>query len=174
MRSCCGSRYHPAATVSCTCLTTILSGLVPETRAERALREQFGRRADFARNVHGLIRMDGIHDLGGKQGFGAIDTTQRPVGFEARWHARVFAIMRATGVIRNSDQFRHAIERIDPIGYLTHGYYGRWLGGMETLLIEAGVLTPQEIAAAVDAKGGHGTLDVAARPEVRPLSLIHI
>ena len=85
--------------------------------------------------------MDGIHDLGGKQGFGAVETQAPKDAFEARWQASVFAMVRelsAAGVTKNTDQFRHAIERIDPISYLSDGYYGRWLGGVETLLVEAG------------------------------------
>ena len=46
----------------------------------------------------------------------------------------------AGGAARNIDHFRHAVERIDPVAYLTHGYYGRWLGGIETMIVEAGML----------------------------------
>ena len=86
--------------------------------------------------------MDGIHDLGGKQGFGAVvRETDEPV-FHARWESRVFGLIRVGGggASRNIDHFRHAIERIDPVAYLTHGYYGRWLGGLETMIVEAGIL----------------------------------
>ncbi len=109
--------------------------------------------------------MDGIHDLGGKMGHGAVDVNaclpDNRAGFEEHWHAQVFAVLRAlpgAGALRNSDQFRHAIERIDPAAYLTHGYYGRWLGGLETLLVEAGVLTLDD----VDARAGNSAS--AARP----------
>ena len=49
------------------------------------------------------------------------------------------------GIIRRSSSFN--TERIDPIAYLTHGYYGRWLGGLETLLTEAGVVTTAAVTA---------------------------
>ena len=97
--------------------------------------------------------MDGIHDLGGKHGHGRVvadldqyDPNELP--FPERWHGAVFSMVRALyahGVTHNTDQFRHAIERIDPASYLSHGYYGRWIGGVETLLVEAGVCTQQEI-----------------------------
>ena len=57
------------------------------------------------------------------------------------------------GAARNIDHFRHAIERIDPVAYLTHGYYGRWLGGLETIVVEAGVLDTRDDHAARDGTG---------------------
>src|SRR4029450_1377276 len=63
---------------------------------------------------------------------------------------------------------RHAIERIDPVAYLTHGYYGRWLGGIENLLVEGGVLTREEIDARVVARGGSPNDLVASRPSPNP------
>jgi len=111
--------------------------------------------------------MDGIHDLGGKHGFGEVIREPGEPVFHDRWEAQVFAMMRAAvgaGVVKNADQFRHAIERIDPAAYLSHGYYGRWLGGIETLLLEAGVLGAEEIAAAVRQRGGDPAASAAARP----------
>lgn len=88
-----------------------------------------------------------VHDVGGQLGYGAPQTfiTQGVAGsaFAERWEAKVFAMMRAlgaAGVMKNSDQFRHAVERVDPAAYFAHGYYGRWLGGLEMLLMEAGAL----------------------------------
>lgn len=115
--------------------------------------------------------MDGIHDLGGKHGFGPLEREPDEPVFHGRWEARVFAMVRAAGVagvIRNSDQFRHAIERIDPLAYLGHGYYGRWLGGIETLLREAGVIDAAAIAARVAELGGDPDVPAAARPAVHP------
>lgn len=115
--------------------------------------------------------MDGIHDMGGRQGFGPVTVEPDEPAFHARWEAGVFAMLRAAGAagaLSNSDQFRYAIERIDPVAYLTHGYYGRWLGGLETLLVEAGVVTRAELDARVVAQGGDPTARVAARPVVAP------
>jgi len=73
--------------------------------------------------------MDGMHDLGGKEGFGAIvRETNEPV-FHARWESRVFGLnlVGAGGAARNIDHFRHAVERIDPVAYLTQGYYALYL-----------------------------------------------
>ncbi|MEQ8859517.1 MAG: nitrile hydratase subunit beta [Pseudomonadales bacterium] len=115
--------------------------------------------------------MDGIHDLGGRHGFGAVQREADEPVFHERWEARVFAIVgaaRAAGALRNTDQFRHAIERIDPVAYLTHGYYGRWLGGLETLLLEAGVVDAATIAARLAEFGGDPGEPSAARPAAVP------
>ena len=92
--------------------------------------------------------MDGIHDLGGREGFGPVEHDGGSAPPLKRWEWAVFAMVRATaraGARRSTDQFRHAVERIAPFAYLTHGYYGRWLGGVENLLIEAGVTSADEI-----------------------------
>ena len=65
--------------------------------------------------------MDGIHDLGGRQGYGPIDVerTARAVscalgGAAARHHPR----LHAAGVF-SIDWFRHVRECIEPADYLT-------------------------------------------------------
>lgn len=115
--------------------------------------------------------MDGIHDLGGKDGFGKVVDEREPVGFVQRWHGAVFSMVNSlyfAGITKNTDQFRHSVERIDPISYLTDGYYGRWLGGLETLLVEARVLTQAEISAKAVLLGGNKDSRIAARPSAIP------
>ncbi len=83
------------------------------------------------------------HDVGGKSGYGAPKLDPAEPVFAARWEAAVFAMMSCLGaksIVKNTDQFRHAVERVDP-----HAYYGRWLGGLETLLLEAEALKPAEL-----------------------------
>lgn len=100
--------------------------------------------------------MDGIHDMGGMQGFGAVPReTDEPV-FHSRWEAQVFGLLEsagASGLTRNVDAFRHAIERLPPLDYLADGYYGRWLACLETLLMEQGLITREEYAARLRANG---------------------
>ncbi|MCC5887323.1 MAG: nitrile hydratase subunit beta [Gammaproteobacteria bacterium] len=115
--------------------------------------------------------MDGIHDLGGMHGFGAVLREQDEPAFLQRWEAAVFAMVMAAGragATGNADRFRHAIERIDPVAYLEHGYYGRWLGAVETLLAEAGIVEQTEITARAQARGGRPDARVAARPAASP------
>ena len=45
----------------------------------------------------------------------------------------------------NVDEFRHAIERMNPAHYLQSPYYEHWLQSLETLLIERNVITSQEL-----------------------------
>jgi nitrile hydratase beta subunit len=114
--------------------------------------------------------VEGIHDLGGVEGFGPVKPEENEPAFHERWEARVFAINAATRAAHawgNLDRFRHAIERIDPVAYLTHGYYGRWLGGIETMLVEAGVVAREDINARVKERGGDLGL-IASRPSEDP------
>jgi hypothetical protein len=78
--------------------------------------------------------MDGIHDLGGRQGFGQVEPDETM--FHGDWERRVFGLA-LVGRQANVDAFRHAIERLDPVTYLTAGYFGRWLGALELLTREA-------------------------------------
>lgn len=115
--------------------------------------------------------MNGIHDLGGKHGHGAVAREADEPAFHARWEAAVFAMMFASGragATGNSDRFRHAIERIDPIAYLEHTYYGRWLGGLETLLVEAGVIDREAVTARAVELGAGADDRIASRPAVTP------
>jgi nitrile hydratase len=84
--------------------------------------------------------MDGIHDLGGRHGFGGSLETRDDGGFHDPWERRTFAmasLLMGAGCFA-IDEFRHAIERLDPVAYLADGYYGRWLGASELLVREAG------------------------------------
>src|SRR5258706_12371106 len=81
--------------------------------------------------------VDGIHDLGGKEGFGPVIRERNEPIFHAPWETKVFTIVRAAaeaGARSNADQFRHAIERTDPIAFLTHTYYGREIRALRKLL----------------------------------------
>lgn len=112
--------------------------------------------------------MDGVHDLGGRQGFGHVRPEADEPVFHGRWEARVFACQRGlAGVaVFSTDHFRHAVERIRPEAYLTHGYYGRWLGALETMALEAGVIERQVLDARARALGADS--EPAAQPDVQP------
>ena len=89
--------------------------------------------------------MSRIHDLGGMYGFGAIDTDDDGAPFHHEWEARLFAInsMLLKRGIYTLDEFRYAVERMDPQEYLGASYYERWLYAMEALLLEKGMLLRQ-------------------------------
>jgi len=93
--------------------------------------------------------MNGIHDMGGMDGFGPVVAERDEPVFHEEWEKRVFGLTNyVLGMIgRNVDEFRHAIERIPPEHYLATSYYERWLQAVETLLREHGALTRQELDA---------------------------
>jgi|SRR5690348_13322851 len=92
--------------------------------------------------------MNGVHDLGGMHGFGPVIREQNEPVFHADWEKRVFA-MALTAMGRrvcNVDEFRRAIERMPPPDYLAATYYEKWLHALESLLVEKGAVTPEELA----------------------------
>jgi nitrile hydratase len=93
--------------------------------------------------------MDGVHDLGGMQGFGPVEREENEPVFHAAWEAAVLAMMRASGSrgLFNIDEFRHGIERMAPAEYLRVTYYEKWLDGVTRLLVEKGVVRAAELAA---------------------------
>lgn len=93
--------------------------------------------------------MNGIHDVGGMDGFGPVVRDQDEHVFHEPWHGRMHAVAFAARVrgCFNLDEFRHAIERLHPVEYLTRSYYERWEPAVERLLIEKGYLTQEEVDA---------------------------
>ena len=91
--------------------------------------------------------MDGVHDLGGMEGFGAVDVDPDEPAFRQEWEARTFAVAGAalTAGGFNTAVFRHAIERMDPGHYLTSSYYEHWLTAVATLLVEAGMISRRDL-----------------------------
>ena len=91
--------------------------------------------------------MDGVHDLGGMHGFGAVDREKDEPRFHGDWEPVVHAMMQAGRMhgVFNIDEFRHAIERMAPSSYLGVTYYEKWLDGIARLLTEKGVVTADEL-----------------------------
>jgi nitrile hydratase beta subunit len=94
--------------------------------------------------------MDGMHDLGGKQGFGKI--TYPAVPHDETWEplVRALSALAVKKKIYNMDEYRHAIERMAPVHYLSAPYYERVLTAAATLYVEKGLITAGELAALVD------------------------
>jgi nitrile hydratase len=113
--------------------------------------------------------VNGVHDMGGMHGMGPVLIEKDEPAFHAEWEARVYALQRATSFHRrwNTDMSRFARERMPPAAYLEATYYERWLFGLQTLLVEQGLVTAQELATGRAAtKAGESALrasDVAAR-----------
>lgn len=90
--------------------------------------------------------MDGIHDLGGRQGFGSVSPENREA-FHAHWEKKINAITgRLVGQrVFNMDEYRHGIERMDPRHYMTASYYERVYTSVVTLCIEKGIFTAAQL-----------------------------
>lgn len=93
--------------------------------------------------------MNGVHDMGGMEGFGKIGPEPDEPVFHAYWEGRVNAIMRSMGFIGawNLDMFRNARESQPPAYYLTSSYYKSWERAIEALLLERQLVAPEELAA---------------------------
>ena len=93
--------------------------------------------------------MNGIHDLGGMDGFGSIPRKSNEPVFPNKWEGRVFALSLVIPFFASytDDQFRREVERIPPAQYLCISLYERWFLAIEALLIEGGYLKPGEIDA---------------------------
>ncbi len=91
--------------------------------------------------------MNGPHDMGGMMCYGPVEREDNEPLFHAAWERRVFALtMLSFGGVANIDEFRHAIERMEPVHYLSSTYYEHWLAALETLTVEKEVLALQELA----------------------------
>jgi len=86
--------------------------------------------------------MDGVHDMGGMDGFGKVEPEPNEPVFHHRWEGRVLAMSRAIGVFRawTIDTSRYAIEKLAPSIYLTRSYYEKWFLRNQNLLIERGLI----------------------------------
>ena len=90
-----------------------------------------------------------INDVGGTQGFGAVDITDDAEPFHADWEARVVGMLNALREqgLFNTNEFRDAIESMPPTEYLSTSYYERWFEAIRILLERKGVLKPGELDA---------------------------
>ena len=92
--------------------------------------------------------MNGIHDMGGMDGFGTVDPDESGPVFHGKWEGQVMAASRVMGAVGgwNIDQGRYGIEQLPPPRYLT-SYYHRWLARCEWALVTYGYADADEIAA---------------------------
>jgi nitrile hydratase subunit beta len=91
--------------------------------------------------------LNSVHDIGGMDGFGSVPReTDEPV-FHEPWESRVFgmSMVRAGLPPTTLDAGRHQLERLEPVQYLSSSYYERWLARINAALVEAGILSREEI-----------------------------
>ena len=127
-----------------------LPGVADATRGHRRLERAAARRARDARldDRHripedaGRAVVNGVHDMGGMDGFGKVEPEPNEPMFHTEWEARVLAMVRAMGAAGafNIDTSRFYREALPPDVYLTSSYYRKWLLGLEDLLIDKGYI----------------------------------
>ncbi len=95
--------------------------------------------------------VNSAHDMGGVQSAGPVDPERDEPVFHHEWERRAFALTVAMGFHGrwNLDQARFAREDTLPADYLSRSYYEIWLAALERLIVEAGMVSPEEIEAAL-------------------------
>jgi nitrile hydratase len=108
--------------------------------------------------------MDGAHDMGGVAGFGPVEPEPNEPVFHHDWEKRACALTIAMSRPGgwNIDMSRFARENRPPGDYLGKTYYEIWLAGLETLMLERGLVTREEIEA--------GKMLVPPKPGVKPVA----
>lgn len=93
--------------------------------------------------------MNGVHDMGGQHGWGAVQPEAGEPPFHAAWERSALGLTLAMGATGewNIDMSRAARERIGAARYLASSYYQIWLAGLERLMLERGLVLPEELAA---------------------------
>ena len=112
--------------------------------------------------------MDGIHDVGGKQGYGAIDVDEVDLyeigeAFLHDWEAREWGISRCARTPDITiDWWRHCRELIAPVDYLSRPYFDTWAQTDFATYIDGGFFTLDEVLS------GHSNTDDAPLDEAPP------
>ena len=116
--------------------------------------------------------MDGIHDLGGMHGFGAVVVPGDEAPYHERWEARVFALhmlveLEHLGARPGGRAIR---EEMDPVDYLAASYYERWLWSAEQGLLRKGTIAAGEVEHMMERLAAGGPEPPPRRdPEVIPM-----
>jgi nitrile hydratase len=93
--------------------------------------------------------VNGVHDMGGMDGFGKVEPEPNEPTFHEEWEGRVMAITRVIGANGgiNIDMQRFGRESLPPEAYLASSYYRKWFLAIENQIVERGLVGADEIAA---------------------------
>jgi len=94
--------------------------------------------------------MDGIHDMGGMQGFGDAVWPGSEAPVHHAWELRVFALNMLSefqGLEGDDLGFRERIESMPAEQYLESSYYEKWLWRVEQAMIAGGAIRRDEVDA---------------------------
>jgi nitrile hydratase len=91
--------------------------------------------------------MNGVHDMGGMHGLGAIEYEEDEPAFHESWEGRVYALSRAVRAFGkwSLDADRHAIELLPPVDYFRLTYYERWFARLVQDVVKYGLVTEKEM-----------------------------
>lgn len=90
--------------------------------------------------------MPRVHDRGGWPGAGPINKAEHDYSmWEKRTDALLVLLTSPGKNVMTVDELRRAIESIEPNKYEMLSYYERWITAIETIMIEKGILTREEI-----------------------------
>ncbi len=99
--------------------------------------------------------MPRIHDRGGWPDAGPIHKAEHDYSlWEKRTDALLVLLTSPQKNVMRVDELRRAIESIEPEKYERLSYYERWITAIETLMIEKGILTREEIDRRVEELSG--------------------
>jgi len=117
--------------------------------------------------------MDGIHDLGGRQGFGPVDVDEPEEQFHEPWEARVRGMVNAMSAAPdwNIDWFRHCRELIEPGDYLSRPYFDQWMQTYAAMMVNSGLATVAELASGKAQGAAHGLRAPMTAEQARRASL---
>ena len=100
--------------------------------------------------------MNGVHDMGGMQCFGAVEPEPNEPVFHETWEGRVLAMQRAMGYLGlwNIDMSRSSLEQLPPKVYLSVTYYQKWFLGLAHRVLAHGLVGADEIEAGKSLRPG--------------------
>lgn len=96
--------------------------------------------------------MNSSHDVGGSHGFGPVIAEPDEPVFHEEWERHVFAILLgclAQGLATGNEN-RYAMERMGNLRYLNTSYYEHWLIAIESLVVEKGIVSREELDQRLD------------------------
>ncbi len=93
--------------------------------------------------------MNGVHDMGGMDGFGKVEVETNEPTFHHSWEGRVMAMSRAIGANGgiNIDMQRFSRESLAPVTYLASSYYRKWFLALQQSMLDRKMIGADEVAA---------------------------
>lgn len=85
-----------------------------------------------------------VHDLGGRPS-GPVERTEHEAESWQNLATALMYLLRDHCHLAKTDEMRRAIEDMNPEDYLRLGYFEKWAVGLAALVVEKGLISPDEI-----------------------------